>query len=66
MPIFEYVCDDCDTRFEAILFRSDQPVRCPECTSDSVEKQFSAFAVSSGSDSSTASSAGACGAGRFT
>ncbi len=66
MPIFEYVCDDCEKQFEAILLREDQEVRCPECSSRSVEKQLSTFAVSSGSANTAAPSSAACGPGRFT
>lgn len=45
MPIFEFSCSDCQTRFE-LLFRSSgsQQVRCPACSSGEVRKMFSAFA----------------------
>jgi putative FmdB family regulatory protein len=31
MPLYEYVCDDCDTRFEALRpsSRMDDPAECP-------------------------------------
>ena len=45
MPIFEYVCQKCDHRFEAIVNASTR-VECPSCTSQRLEKQLSVFATS--------------------
>ena len=62
MPIFEYVCKQCDHAFEALVYGS-QKAECPKCHSRQLAPQLSTFAVSSkGSASSpAASSAGACG-----
>ncbi len=38
MPIFDYVCNDCQHPFEALVRGSAAPV-CPECGSESLEKQ---------------------------
>jgi len=50
MPIFEYRCEDCGNRFEAILFGEQKP-ECPKCHNVRLEKQLSTFAVSKGSTS---------------
>lgn len=44
MPIFEYSCKKCGTRFEALV-HGDERVACESCGSRSLEKLFSAFAV---------------------
>jgi putative FmdB family regulatory protein len=46
MPIFEYICQACDQRFEAIIHGS-QKAHCPACDSTKLEQQLSAFAVGS-------------------
>ena len=45
MPIFEYVCSECDKRFETLV-RSDTVVECPSCSSTKLEKQLSVFSAS--------------------
>jgi len=48
MPIFEYKCSECDSKFE-ILTKSndDSKIICPECDSSKVKKLFSSFSASS-------------------
>jgi len=58
MPIFEYRCEECGHKFEAILF-GEQKAECPKCHTAKLEKQLSAFAVSK-SSAAAAPSAG-CG-----
>jgi putative FmdB family regulatory protein len=62
MPIFEYICKECDHPFEALVYGSEK-AECPKCHSKKLAAQLSTFAVSSkASTSSQASpSAGACG-----
>ena len=60
MPIFEYVCKDCDHEFEALVY-GKQKAECPKCRSNKLAAQLSVFAVSGKSSSSASSSAGACG-----
>jgi putative FmdB family regulatory protein len=48
MPLFEYRCSDCDSKFE-ILHKSqnnDYKVECPECKSAEVKKLISSFSTS--------------------
>jgi putative FmdB family regulatory protein len=47
MPIFEYVCGDCSSRFELIV-RGPETPHCPSCESDNLQKQLSVFAVGQG------------------
>ncbi len=57
MPIFEYRCESCGHKFEAILF-GEQKAECPSCHTGNLEAQLSTFSVSTKSNS--AASAG-CG-----
>jgi putative FmdB family regulatory protein len=45
MPIFEYVCKECDHKFEALIF-GKQKAACPKCESTKLDPQLSVFAVS--------------------
>ncbi len=49
MPIYEYNCDDCGSRFETLVRRSDDAVNCILCGSSHLQKLISAYAISSGS-----------------
>ncbi len=62
MPIFEYICQECQHEFEALVFGT-QKAECPKCQSKKLEPQLSVFAVStkSGASSSRPMSAGPCG-----
>ncbi|MCB0211180.1 MAG: zinc ribbon domain-containing protein [Anaerolineae bacterium] len=66
MPIYEYVCQECDTRYEKFVRSRTAKIelKCPTCGSSHGEKAFSAFSTrgSSGTTGSLAatSSAPAC------
>jgi putative FmdB family regulatory protein len=66
MPIFEYVCKQCQHEFEAIVF-GQQKAECPKCQSKKLEPQLSVFAVSAKGAATSSPSyfpnapAGACG-----
>jgi len=47
MPLYEYRCLGCGHQFELLVLKASQPVGCPSCASDSVERMLSLFAVSS-------------------
>ncbi len=65
MPIYEYVCNDCEARFEKLVRRFDEQVSCPSCARGSVEKQLSVFAVASSAPAPAFScGSGACGEGQ--
>jgi putative FmdB family regulatory protein len=59
MPIYEYACSSCGTRFEKLVRRFGEAVSCSACASAAVEKQLSVFAVVS---SSAAPAFAGCGA----
>ena len=48
MPIYEYTCQDCDSRFEKFVrsMTSNVSVKCPHCGGEHVKKGWSAFATS--------------------
>ncbi len=52
MPVFEYKCSDCESKFE-ILTKSNNEINvsCPECDSSKAKKLFSTFNASMGSTS---------------
>jgi putative FmdB family regulatory protein len=64
MPIFEYVCQDCEKKFEALVYGAQKAV-CPHCHGKKLEQQLSVFASRSGSGrearSAPADFGGACG-----
>jgi len=62
MPIFEYVCKECQHEFEALIF-GQQKAECPKCQSKKLEPKLSVFAVAakSGAANHPSFSAGAAG-----
>jgi putative FmdB family regulatory protein len=63
MPIFEYQCGDCGTKFEKIVASSSSPVTCKKCESKKVTQLLSVFAVSGSSAKPAASEPGPCACG---
>lgn len=46
MPIYEYICKDCVSKFEKLVKISDNgPKECPNCKSENVKKAFSTFGI---------------------
>jgi putative FmdB family regulatory protein len=60
MPIFEYICKECDHQFEALVY-GQQKAECPKCHGRKLSPQLSVFAVSAKGNSSAAPATGACG-----
>ena len=60
MPIFEYVCSDCDRHFEAIVQGSQEP-HCPACDGVRLQKQLSVFAVGTKGGFERAAAPSPCG-----
>ncbi len=59
MPLFEFICDDCGTRFEELVM-GEREIGCPKCGSGDVRKQFSTFGMGrAGASSSSAARAAA-------
>jgi putative FmdB family regulatory protein len=71
MPIYEYVCDDCNERYERIVLSQSQAITCPKCSSAKHTIQLSVFAspsngksaVRSSSSASSGGGGGCCGGG---
>ena len=70
MPVYEYICQECENRFEKRVgfSEADRDQECPACGSSHSRKQISMFASSSsGNNSGSAVSSSSCGGtGRFT
>ena len=60
MPIFEYICQQCQHRFEAIVLGSKKAA-CPKCESKRLSQQLSNFAVAGSDKSQPSDAAGPCG-----
>src|SRR3954454_308921 len=65
MPIFEYSCDDCGTRFEKLVRRTQEAdgVRCPSCGEDHLTTQYSTFAAKTNGTEKNSQPVGGCGGG---
>jgi putative FmdB family regulatory protein len=71
MPIYEYVCMECESHFEELVRNGHDP-DCPDCGAANVRKQFSVFAAHGasardakplGGGSSGGCCGGSCGCG---
>jgi putative FmdB family regulatory protein len=60
MPIFEYVCLECDHGFEALVY-GKQKAHCPKCHSQKLAPQLSTFSVATKGASSSLSRTAPCG-----
>jgi putative FmdB family regulatory protein len=71
MPIYEYICDECETHFEKIVINKQQEISCPKCAGKKSTIQLSVFSSagsSSGGGTSNSSGGftgggGCCGGG---
>jgi putative FmdB family regulatory protein len=67
MPLYEYVCDDCETRFETLRpsNRMDDPADCPRGHSSSrrVLSSFAALTRDPYGEPEPAAAGGGCGGG---
>ena len=46
MPIYEYRCEDCGSKFEKLVRRSSEDnVECPSCGTKHVKTELSVFAA---------------------
>jgi len=68
MPIYEYICEDCQTHFEKIVFNKQQEIACPKCAGKRNTIQLSVFSAANGSASGpsggfSGGGGGCCGGG---
>jgi putative FmdB family regulatory protein len=63
MPIYEYACNDCETKFEKLVrsMSSDEKVPCPKCGSKKTARTLSLIAATTGQDKTTAEAPPMCG-----
>ena len=56
MPIYEYLCEDCGTKFEKLVRTSDtNALVCPSCGTEHLKMELSTFAAHSGASSKSQS-----------
>jgi putative FmdB family regulatory protein len=60
MPIFEYLCEDCNQAFESLQLGSREP-ECPKCHGKKLKEQISVFSVGAPRSSAPAMAAQGCG-----
>ncbi len=48
MPIFEYRCEDCGTKFEKLVRRTSDEITCPSCGESHLKQEHSTFAAHAG------------------
>jgi len=66
MPIFEYRCQDCGTKFEKLVRNSDTSgPECPSCGTEHLSKELSTFSAHANGRSASAPQpmGGGCPAG---
>ena len=65
MPIYEYRCEDCGTKFEKLVRRAvDGPnVECPSCGQKHLTQELSTFAAHAANGSSKSAEAPSCPSG---
>jgi len=51
MPIYEYICEDCGTRFEMLrsMNEADETIPCKSCQSSHTQRALSVFFAQSSS-----------------
>lgn len=63
MPIYEYVCDECNNAYEKLVLTKQQEISCPRCASTRATLQLSVFSSSVAGGSPKSSSPGTGGGG---
>jgi putative FmdB family regulatory protein len=60
MPIYEFVCMQCESHFEELV-RLGEEADCPDCGSAKVRKQLSVFATHGPAEQPSFGGGGCCG-----
>jgi len=65
MPVYEYYCSHCNTKFEALrpMKEADSPIPCENCESERTARVLSVFFATSGGQAVSGMSEGGCGCG---
>ncbi|HXZ19572.1 MAG TPA: FmdB family zinc ribbon protein [Candidatus Acidoferrales bacterium] len=62
MPIYEYICQDCETSYERLVRSKAEHIECPRCGSGRKQLKFSTFSSPNGSASGGSESSSSSGA----
>ncbi len=60
MPIYEFICQECQAEFEELVFSSNETVECPDCSCETVQKKISAVSFKSSGRFVSASAGASC------
>ena len=60
MPIYEYVCMECESHFEELV-RGEERIACPDCATTNVRRQLSVFAAHGVTSQPSFGAGGCCG-----
>lgn len=65
MPIYEYICMDCNTEFDALrpMAEADAQIACQQCESEHTLRTLSVFNAHANGKSIVSSSPGQCACG---
>ncbi|HJL69478.1 MAG: zinc ribbon domain-containing protein [Anaerolineales bacterium] len=65
MPLYEYFCSDCRTRFDKLrsMANADDPIPCPHCSGQQVMRALSTFFSGSASGKESAAPVRGSGSG---
>lgn len=65
MPVYEYYCEDCRTKFDALrpMGKSDDPIQCKNCESVRTSRAISLFAAFSKGEGGTSKAVAGTGGG---
>ncbi len=65
MPIYEYRCDSCGTKFEKLMRGATDRdgLRCPDCGELDLSQQFSTFAARANGSAAAAAEMPSCPSG---
>jgi putative FmdB family regulatory protein len=68
MPVYEYFCANCNTKFDALrpMSQADEKIKCTECESTRTARVLSVFFAAAGSRSDggyAEAGGGGCGCG---
>ncbi|MGI8422152.1 MAG: FmdB family zinc ribbon protein [Gaiellaceae bacterium] len=61
MPIYEYVCMECESHFEELVRSPEQQIDCPDCSTSNVTKKSSVFASHGTAGQPSFGGGGCCG-----
>ena len=61
VPLYEYECQECRSRFEKLVFNKETEIVCSACGSPKISQQLSTFAVVGSPQGGSAPEAGPCG-----